>query len=407
MESLNIDALTLILSAAIFLSPFALKRVQGINAMASTATSLGILGTFVGIFIGLMRFDVGNIQESVPELLGGLKTAFLTSIAGLTSSLVLKSAPQLYGIKVKREEGAKEEAGLEAMLAVLGRIEKGIAGDGDTTLVTQVQKLRTSTTDGLDTLNKSFREFAEKVVADSTQALIDSLTKVMRDFNTQINEQFGDNFKQLNDAVGKMLDWQKEYANRVEAMTAQFAQTLTGVEACTEMVATIVRETEVYHNTANSLQVLLNNLNTNLVGIESLSEGAKDVLPSVKNAIEELTTNFADAVQSSVRENNRMLENQRAVVDRQVSTLGTFQERYGSLIVQLNQRIDQLMKDNTAQIGEQLGALDRGIQKEMNTALETLGKQLASLSNRFVDDYTPLTDKLRQIVQMTNTISQP
>jgi hypothetical protein len=50
---------------------------------------LGILGTFWGIFIGLQSFDTTHIQESIPPLLDGLKTAFLTSIAGMGISMLL------------------------------------------------------------------------------------------------------------------------------------------------------------------------------------------------------------------------------------------------------------------------------------------------------------------------------
>ena len=48
--------------------------------------SLGLLGTFIGIFISLMRFDVNNISGSIPNLLEGLKIAFVTSIWGLIFS---------------------------------------------------------------------------------------------------------------------------------------------------------------------------------------------------------------------------------------------------------------------------------------------------------------------------------
>jgi hypothetical protein len=213
------DYISLIFASAILLSPLQLKRIQTLNTIANTVVSLGILGTFTGIFLGLINFDVTNISASVPQLLTGLKTAFLTSIAGLISSLILKSFPQVYGIQIPMSDSKKDETNIETMINILSRIEKSIAGEGETTLVTQVQKLRTSNADRLDKLDKSFNDFAEKMVADSTQSLIEALTQVMRDFNTQINEQFGDNFKQLNDAVGKMLDWQIEYASRVESMT--------------------------------------------------------------------------------------------------------------------------------------------------------------------------------------------
>lgn len=45
--------------------------------------ALGILGTFIGIIIGLLNFNTESIDTSIPVLLGGLKTAFITSIVGM------------------------------------------------------------------------------------------------------------------------------------------------------------------------------------------------------------------------------------------------------------------------------------------------------------------------------------
>ncbi len=51
--------------------------------------SMGVLGTFVGIFIGLQAFDPSDITNSVNDILIGLKTAFFTSIVGMTLSTIL------------------------------------------------------------------------------------------------------------------------------------------------------------------------------------------------------------------------------------------------------------------------------------------------------------------------------
>src|SRR5690606_1479409 len=53
-------------------------------------TSLGILGTFAGIIIGLLSFDPNNIDGSISILLEGLKTAFITSLAGMFLSILFK-----------------------------------------------------------------------------------------------------------------------------------------------------------------------------------------------------------------------------------------------------------------------------------------------------------------------------
>ena len=51
-------------------------------------TTLGIFATFLGIAFGLSEFDANNIQASVPALLGGLKTAFWASVAGVGGALL-------------------------------------------------------------------------------------------------------------------------------------------------------------------------------------------------------------------------------------------------------------------------------------------------------------------------------
>ncbi len=50
--------------------------------------TLGILFTFLGIAIGLWNFDSNNIEKSIPELMDGLKTAFIVSIFGVALLVV-------------------------------------------------------------------------------------------------------------------------------------------------------------------------------------------------------------------------------------------------------------------------------------------------------------------------------
>ena len=45
-----------------------------------------------------------------------------------------------------------------------------------------------------------------------------------------------------------------------------------------------------------------------------------------------------------------------------------------------------------------------GPEKVLNTSLSSLAGQLASLSNKFAEDYTPLTNRLRDVVQIAERI---
>jgi len=71
------------------------------SLMSGFAVTVGILGTFWGIAIGLMSFDVENIDSSVPHLLAGMKIAFLTSIVGMTASLLIKLFQAMFGTREK------------------------------------------------------------------------------------------------------------------------------------------------------------------------------------------------------------------------------------------------------------------------------------------------------------------
>ena len=66
------------------------KRRALVDLVPGLLTTLGILGTFTGVFIGLLDFDVRMINKSVPTLLEGLKVAFGTSIVGLAAAMTFQ-----------------------------------------------------------------------------------------------------------------------------------------------------------------------------------------------------------------------------------------------------------------------------------------------------------------------------
>ena len=65
------------------------EKRRWIEQIPSLVSTLGVLGTFLGITIGLMNFNPNVLDESIPLLLEGLKTAFFTSLAGMIGSLIL------------------------------------------------------------------------------------------------------------------------------------------------------------------------------------------------------------------------------------------------------------------------------------------------------------------------------
>jgi len=61
----------------------------------------------------------------------------------------------------------------------------------------------------------------------------------------------------------------------------------------------------------------------------------------------------------------------------------------------LSTHVDALLNRNN----EQIEKLDAALEKELTQALKIMGFQLSSLSEKFVSDYTPLTQKLQLLLE--------
>ncbi|MBK7568301.1 MAG: MotA/TolQ/ExbB proton channel family protein [Bacteroidetes bacterium] len=214
--------------------------------------TIGILGTFLGIAYGLFYFDVDNMTESIPELLNGLKTAFIASIFGIIGLLIFSKLTAIVqrgndkGKTITSDEvsalnllidhtkkAAAENASnfkilntslvgetdeslatqfaklknqMQEQTDKLSKIQTALGGDSETSLLTQIQKLRaeqneyskltsTNSTFIVETMNKNnemlrtkFDEFTLLLTENNTKALVEAMERVITDFNTQMNE---------------------------------------------------------------------------------------------------------------------------------------------------------------------------------------------------------------------------
>ena len=167
--------------------------LTSLSTMASgVLTTLGILGTFTGIFIGLLEFDVQLIDKSVPKLLEGLKIAFGTSILGLASALLFRVVRPIISGSGSNEEDAENEA-MEALRRIASAVETNeqttregfnelnwaIKGDEDSSLTGQLQRLRavmgdldSTTKEGFKEQISAFNDFSEKMSKAFSEAII-------------------------------------------------------------------------------------------------------------------------------------------------------------------------------------------------------------------------------------------
>jgi len=88
-----LDPVNIVFVVIIFILAYLDQKTK--KDFKSQIVSVGVLGTFVGIFIGLQGFNPEDIMNSVNKILAGLKTAFFTSIVGMSVATLLSIIQKL------------------------------------------------------------------------------------------------------------------------------------------------------------------------------------------------------------------------------------------------------------------------------------------------------------------------
>ncbi len=416
------NIITIIVCIVIVLYLFCCRKIQNANELSTTVTTIGVIGTFVGIVYGLCNFDVNNINESIPQLLEGLKTAFLTSIFGMIIGIWIKIRSKY--LARKNDEEKSELSQIEIMINTLKsisdnqielsqkeneqlkNIEKALCGEGDTTLLTQIQKMRLVFAEKQDELILEFQAFTETMAENNSKALIDALTQVMKDFNTKINEQFGENFKQLNKAVENILVWQENYKEHVEFLVEQLDEGVELLSKSEKSIASIEDNFEKIVTQSDELKKIISLFSNEIETIKEISESAKNAFPIIEENITKLTKDFSEKVKLATDELVNISKNQKDSSDKQIQFISdasnTLNEDITKVLRTLNTQIDSLMKQNAERIAKQVSELDKALQEELTKSLNSLASQLGSLSSKFTQDYTPITKNLKELLQSFN-----
>ena len=475
---------------------------------AGFLTSLGIFGTFLGISVGLWFFNPNDIQNSVNGLLGGMKIAFTSSVSGLFGYLLLNQ--KVDDITESEDIGIGDvvsaiNTGNESLLDRLGvinnsvnELDNSITGDGEGSLLNQMVLLRSNMNDKFQDLNSEFKDFAKLQAENNTKALVKAIEDVIGDFNAKINEQFGENFKELNAAVGDLVGWQENYKEILEKTLKQFDIAVESIDKSKLMLESIEEQYEgnmkINKDVKKSLEGLQNGNDDLYIKLEAFSDlatKAEDAFPVIEGNIDNLTSGFSSKVEESIGTVTTFLESQNdqatsaitgiqdslkktistlsdsindstntvkqssetisnsvtnsikelnessieiaegikssteSVLDKLNDSIDTSNEIFKESSTALKSSIEDSVSDLTTSIDEgfkssitninqiqqqitenlenNLLQMDDALRQELEKSLQSLGVQLASLSQKFVDDYKELTSRMKTVVEIAES----
>ncbi|WP_038035061.1 hypothetical protein [Thioalkalivibrio sp. ALE30] len=304
---IGLFALVLFALFLVALGATALRRARALQGAApALLTTLGILGTFLGVAIGLLDFDAGRVEASIPALLEGLKLAFVTSIVGILLSAVLRMVQVLTPtaalaereVPAEATNGTKDPAQLAAQQrdAALAMVEA--VRTLDQRLDARLERQHRELTGALDGM-------AERITEMSSTHLVEALERVIHDFNHRLGEQFGENFRRLDNSVARLLEWQDQYRQQMETLQRAFDQARSGVEQTeqtlermTGQALQITRHVEDQESTLSSLRRETVELEALLGSIAALRDRATEAFPAMDARLEAMLESIENAVQA-------------------------------------------------------------------------------------------------------------
>ena len=335
-------------------------------------TTIGVFGTFLGISVALFGFDVSDIDSSIPQLLNGLKVAFSSSIIGIFLSwffqqflispiqyeltkedaeiegdelkLIAKTlieiksvidsdkpdsiGSQLESFRSNTREQLKINNDFSEFLAQkvavpltqdVAAIKLSLSGDEESSLNTQLIKLRNSFNDQLDPLNKTaetindslssedginanlvkwqesqsvqhkevidrmqasetmqkenkiwlekeFKDFSDLLSKSNTEALVEVIEKVIGGFNDKLNELIEklvkENFEQLNKSVENLNKWQQTNKEQVESLIDQYKSLTEQLKLSADTLENVSKSTSTLVDDDSKLVELVTELDT-------------------------------------------------------------------------------------------------------------------------------------------------
>ena len=276
-----------------------------LNQVAGMLTGLGILGTFIGLSLGLQNFNTGTtaqMTESIEPLMNGIKVAFHTSIYGMVFSLTFNA---IYKRKLYEAQ--------EAVDRFINSFKKYVLPDTANDGMNEIVKLLEDQLEATNTMAENIAgEITEAItphleemhdtIVDfenvATQSQAEAISKVVDVFINEMNRALGATFVRMDQTVSEMCSAQQSTMSmmqRVLDSTGRSTGTLEDVNRETEkLVVTLNKYSAGIQAVLDELQKTVDVMRDEEKDSKELLVQEQEVLEKQKSAIEGLKESITE-----------------------------------------------------------------------------------------------------------------
>ncbi len=219
------------------------------SAMSGTMTGLGILGTFLGLSLGMNSFsgnDIYTITDNVAPLLSGMKVAFHTSVYGIFFSLIFTF--------VYRSLMADAYTKLTDFLAVFEECTAPVANAMDDNMNAMLIYQ--------SNMAKSMKSISD-MLRGYTDSQVRGVDQIVQQFLAQMTGSMDAEFKQLGKTLHDACEAQATYAENFQRLEESTRLLLSASQNMNEtMHLALEKQQEISEKISSTCDDLSNELYT-------------------------------------------------------------------------------------------------------------------------------------------------
>lgn len=395
------------------------KQYSKESMLGNIASTIGVLGTFVGISIGLWKFNPNDITSSVPLLLSGMKIAFATSIIGMTASILMKY------ITLKNEDEENIDDIMELFNTMIAE-----SRNVNTTLIENQKQ----TENVLNKVSEIWSSHQENLIVELKSEILSLNNNTISKQEELIGEfkKLGECFTLLNSGVNDLLTWQENYKETIEITTKELETVIKTIHNADESIESISKNSSLIKENNENLSEVLKEINkAQNVIIESnksiieISNTAKESIPqinehftnidnrtkestaylqtliseninNIKSYLETITEDVLSKTTQSIYENNRQFKYEISehisqckmliyslkdlIPDINEHLLST-QKRFNKTLIHFNEEVQNSFKENTLEINKQIQLLKENTANINSILDDTISESTKRLEN--------------------------
>ena len=408
-----------------------------LDTAAGTLVGLGLLGTFLGLTLGIKDFDSSstqNIQKSIQLLLSGMGTAFITSLVGMLLSMIYsfcdkywrnrlskhlhvltKKLDSLYYIDDRTLDDLNEQALAKSiastmkevveheMRSVVNALNEKLTYNNEsgeaTTIANAIREilkenqeqskaLKSFSTDLAIELNNGFDEVLSRQMQQMILPLMENVDATTKAIVEHIDQMASQVSSPATDMIQTVVD---ELKNSMSEMMKEFSSGLSG--SATNELETLAHQ---LGTAAQSMADFPNNM-------AHISSTLQVTIEEVKNAVSEISHTSANANSTAMQQMQEQITFATSAISAAIAEVKDVM----SGISQSSQEQSNQMVSKLADAAEKMGTFLSGTISTLSSSVQQSVKSITDDVNNKQADLIALqedtTSQTKKLLETFNT----